>query len=246
MICKSFFFEILEEGLFMKSKKILLITFFLASFLFGSKAVYAGQSCSYHIDSSEIESASIRGLGDFVYCQVGDDSKASCTTNNNASKMFEKNYSYSFRQSYIEITNCPPKIYQCFQGQSNICQLYVDKPSASRNPFCFEYNLDTKYDPTLPDSKPDNNCEGLFSDKLLKKLSEYFNILKIVVPIIVIVLSSLDFAKSVLNSDSDDFKKSQIKFAKRLVLSVVFFLLPIILNFILQAVNSSMSTCGIG
>lgn len=114
---------------------------------------------------------------------------------------------------------------------------------------CSEYKLKEKrtHDLSGDITKPiENDCQGVIGDALLKKLTLYFNILKIVVPILVIVLSFLDFAKSILSSDNDALKKSQITFSKRLLLAVVFFLLPILVNFLLKLINNSITTCGIG
>ena len=108
--------------------------------------------------------------------------------------------------------------------------------------YCFHYIYNYNYNPL----HSPNNCEGVFGSELLEKLQSYFNIFKSVVPIIILVLSILDFASSILNSDNDQIKKSQLKLVKRLVLTAIFFLLPIILNFILGLINSSVSTCGIG
>lgn len=240
----------------MKSKKILLITFFLASFLFCCDAVYAVQNCYYFLDSSKTEEASMNSFGPTLAFTVDEDDTSGyhveyTHSNNRRRYNDDSQYKNKFKELYSFSNNCPSSVYQCYNfNVTSMVASYnylsaVDK-TVPITTTCFEYILNSSYKPEPGNPKPDNTCESLFSEKLLKKINEYFNILKIVVPIIVIVLSSLDFAKSVLNSDNDDFKKSQIKFAKRLVLSVVFFLLPIILNFILQTINSNMSTCGIG
>lgn len=239
----------------MKSKKILLITFFLASFLFGSKAVYAVQECKYIIDSSKSEEAFKKfGMGvELIFNVYPGENRVDVVRFNNYKFHDESSYTDVFNELYFQSgNNCPQKVYQCrrimLQHQTGSdLDIYLSKTVDPRHSgdICFEYNYFADSD-VKPTPNPDNTCESVFGEKLLEKLNEYFNIFKIVVPILVIVLSSLDFAKSILNSDSDDFKKSQIKFAKRLVLSVVFFFLPIILNFILQTINSSMSTCGIG
>lgn len=107
---------------------------------------------------------------------------------------------------------------------------------------CDEIKLiSSDYNGIEVDPDASKTCEGVLDDELTKKLTELFNILKIVVPILVIALSSFDYARSTLNSDSDGFKNSQIMFAKRLVLAVIFFLLPIIIN--LSLINSNLSTC---
>ena len=95
-----------------------------------------------------------------------------------------------------------------------------------------------------------NSCKDLIPLELIDKLNEYMTILKIIVPIIVVVTGILDFAKAVLGSDDDLLKKAQAKFIKRLIIAVVFFLLPILIKFMLDIVNNvwnvfSGDTCGV-
>lgn len=97
---------------------------------------------------------------------------------------------------------------------------------------------------------PVDDCGTLIGKELMDKLQEYFNIIKIVVPIIVIVFSVLDFGKVVLSSDADEMKKAQAKLVKRLIIAVIIFFIPLFVNFILNMVNSVFSfisgdNCGI-
>lgn len=89
--------------------------------------------------------------------------------------------------------------------------------------------------------KPEVSCSDFKT--FIDKLNEYFSILKIIVPILVIVLSILEFAKVIFNSDSDEMKKAQLKFVKRLILAAVFFLLPILITAILNLISGSNIFC---
>lgn len=86
-------------------------------------------------------------------------------------------------------------------------------------------------------------CEGLLGDELLDTIDMIFTWVKIAVPIIVIVLGSLDFGKAVLLNDKDALQKAGITFVKRCIVAVAIFFIPTILNYILEWVDSS--TCGI-
>lgn len=92
----------------------------------------------------------------------------------------------------------------------------------------------------------DNYGEKIDCDSLrvfLDEMQKYFDILKVIVPILVVALSILDFSKVILNSDSDEMKKAQSKFVKRLILAVVFFLLPHLINFLLNLILETGVFC---
>jgi len=70
--------------------------------------------------------------------------------------------------------------------------------------------------------------------------------MKYVAIILVIVFSILDFTGAVASQDNDILKKSVKKLMIRLILCVVIFVLPTILEFVFTLINVySPSTCGI-
>lgn len=81
-------------------------------------------------------------------------------------------------------------------------------------------------------------------------LSMVINIIKILVPIVLLVLGSIDFVQAIFAQDESAIKKAQSKFIKRLIIAVVIFLIPSILKVILGIANSvwswiSPDFCGI-
>ena len=64
-----------------------------------------------------------------------------------------------------------------------------------------------------------------------------FFILKIVVPIILIVMGSIDLAKAVVASKDDEIKKAVGSLVKRAVLGVLIFFIPTILNFVVELIG---------
>lgn len=83
------------------------------------------------------------------------------------------------------------------------------------------------------------NCEDIFGedDVLKDMLKVIISLIKIVVPIILIALGSLDFAQAVFASSEDKMKKAQSKFIKRILIAVVIFLIPSVLKFLLVIAN---------
>ena len=88
--------------------------------------------------------------------------------------------------------------------------------------------------------------DGKFTDK--KSLGYFlqmtFNIIKYIVPIILIVLTLVDFLKAIASSDKEIIKVATGKLTKRTIIALVIFLIPTILNLILGLVTTH-GTCGI-
>lgn len=99
---------------------------------------------------------------------------------------------------------------------------------------------------TLDDLKEDLNsynqatdCVGILGDPGNEEtvawlLQQILNYIKILGPILVVILSSLDFAKAIIASDDENMKKAEKKLMIRLVLAVVLFLIPTLVNVMLS------------
>lgn len=97
-----------------------------------------------------------------------------------------------------------------------------------------------------------NSCDSILGsvnnhDAPAYYLNFAFNILKYIAIIALFVLTVLDFAKAVASSDNDALKKALQKTIKRLVICIVIFFLPRLINFILGLLGIvDDPTCGIG
>ena len=94
------------------------------------------------------------------------------------------------------------------------------------------------------------SCEELIGDELKGYIQQIVNIIKIVVPILLIVFGTIDFGKAIFVNDEGEMKKSQTKFIKRLIIAVAFFLVPTLLTLILNIAHNiwpsiEASLCGI-
>ena len=88
----------------------------------------------------------------------------------------------------------------------------------------------------------DTSKEGSFG-WLLQKLLNY---IKIAGPILVVLLSALDFIKAVASSEEDAFKKAQSKLVIRLVAALALFLVPTFVELLLGLINGiNDPTCGL-
>ena len=70
-----------------------------------------------------------------------------------------------------------------------------------------------------------------------------FDFCKIVIPLLIMGLSSYEFIKAVTAKDDKGLKKAASTLLKRFALAVVFFFLPVILNWFLDLLGTNSSVC---
>ena len=105
-------------------------------------------------------------------------------------------------------------------------------------------------------SLPSTNIDYEYKYKVkcedFEALHTIYLILEIAAPTAVIVFGSLDYAKAVMASDIEKMEKSKKKFPKRLLLLVLFVLVPILIQIMLNLfsktndsidVNTSLMIC---
>ncbi len=85
-----------------------------------------------------------------------------------------------------------------------------------------------------------DDCEDLFGDspELLDLIKSIINLFKILIPIILIGLGILDFAKAIFAGSEDVMKKAQSKFIKRVLIAVAIFLVPSLLKLVLSIADN--------
>lgn len=93
-----------------------------------------------------------------------------------------------------------------------------------------------------------DNCNQIFDMTeghfgwLLQKLLNY---IKIAGPVLVVLLSALDFIKAIASSSEDAFKKAQSRLVIRLIAALALFLVPTLVELLLGLINGlSDPTCG--
>lgn len=92
-------------------------------------------------------------------------------------------------------------------------------------------------------------CEQLLGSKdtkgtVMHLLSDIYGIMRIAAVILVIVLGMLDFTSAVAASDSDKLNKAGKIFTKRLIILLVFFLIPNLVNLIITIAFGPSYICG--
>lgn len=77
-------------------------------------------------------------------------------------------------------------------------------------------------------------------------IQQIMNYIKVIGPILVLLLSSIDFIKVIVKSDDDAMAKAKKKLIIRLILAVLLFLIPTLVQALLGVYGiSSDPTCGI-
>ena len=90
---------------------------------------------------------------------------------------------------------------------------------------------------------PSTRC-GM-SGRLILFIGKVVKWMKYLVPVIVIVLSIIDFIKATGADKEDEIKKAQNKFIRRLIIAALIFIMPFIIEFVLNKMGFDASGCGI-
>ena len=86
---------------------------------------------------------------------------------------------------------------------------------------------------------------GSFHRKIPELTNWFFIILEIVVPVILVILGVIDFAKSITGQKEDEIKKGQNIFIKRLITAVLIFFVVAIVKFVIGLVSVPGESNGI-
>ena len=82
-------------------------------------------------------------------------------------------------------------------------------------------------------------CEQNGVRKTFQIVGYILYIAKIMVPLILIILGTIDFAKATISSDDKAPKDALAALVRRIIIAVIIFLIPTILNFLLGLVNGA-------
>ena len=88
-------------------------------------------------------------------------------------------------------------------------------------------------------------CSGIFSNSLMDDINKYvFTPIKYLVPLALLVLTSIDVAGIVFSGKKDGVEKAKNNFLKRTIAALIIFFAPNIINLIAGIVNErSIASC---
>lgn len=78
---------------------------------------------------------------------------------------------------------------------------------------------------------------------VLTDLQNVFDFIKIVVPLLIIGLSSYDFVKAVTAKEDKGVKKAFQTLLKRMACAIILFFLPVLIEFCLELVGINSNVC---
>ncbi len=90
-----------------------------------------------------------------------------------------------------------------------------------------------------------NDCNVLGND-LLEILQEVFKIIKICVPILCVILIMIDMLSAVIGDNTKTVNEALNRSIKRLIIGIVIFFIPTVVNLLLNMSGYITGTCGIG
>ena len=126
------------------------------------------------------------------------------------------------------------------------CKSYISIMSVSDScmDICLNLSNNLKKDGVLiEDNKVKTKCS--MSEDIVSMIYNVFKWMRYIAPVLVIILSILDFIKALAAQNDDDMKKAQGKFVKRLIVASLLFLIPLIINFTLKTFGFYHSGCDI-
>lgn len=88
-------------------------------------------------------------------------------------------------------------------------------------------------------------CNQLLSKDVVDILKYIFLIIQIATPIIFIILSMMDFTKAIASSKKDGLSDAFARLVKRFLICAAIFLVPSLINFIIDVTGISDGVCGI-
>ena len=180
------------------------------------------------------------GNDDYIY--FADYSADKRASNGNCKKIFCTNTDNEKCQpDSIDARQCPQFTLIDESSRDYYCQNVMRSRNFTDNclQVCMRYlKVENKFTNSV-------TTECGFSVKLLVWIENILRWIKYIVPVVLIVLSILDFMKALASEKEDEMKKAQKHFVIRLVAAVLIFLIPIILSFVMEKMGFSAESCGI-
>ena len=103
------------------------------------------------------------------------------------------------------------------------------------------YKLNQCTDDNEVITKPDKTGCELIPSKIMEYINEAMSIIRIAVPALLVGLIIFDFASALFASSEEKMKKAQGKVIKRIIIAIIIFFVPALINLVLNIVNDVWS-----
>ncbi len=172
------------------------------------------------------------------------------TTTCRITKDSNNNYVANIKDQKIEITNMStfnpnsPPSYIIKDGVTGKYSFSEKADSSGNNKI---YTLASKISEfgNLSIGEIEKTCEAIFGEDFIYFVKKnVLNVIYIVVPILLLVLTTIDFVKVVMSNEKDGVKKAGTRFGKRVIAAILIYLTPTILIFLAEIMGASpISDC---
>ena len=109
---------------------------------------------------------------------------------------------------------------------------------------CLDLNTELLYLEGTTDPNNTGDTCGL-SKRLVSWILNIVKWAKYIIPAILVILGIIDFIRAIASDKDDEMKKAQGRFIKRLIAAALIFIVPFILEFVLDKMGFEVSSCGI-
>ena len=236
-------------------KMLMLIMFFV--FMLSVHIDVKALTCEYNKDSNGMVLRLSKGSDNYWQLDTGDSSYGS---------RFRFFFASDSKLSSSTMTNCPSVIYYGCDGRSATCTI-SENNNVSSNTIKGSLNLKNGSSNVGGGSTGNNKtpnyslgifggvtgnetCPAIFGsasdpDSIFGFMSKYiFTPIRWLTPVILIVLTSLDFAKAIFVDEKDGMGKAKSNFGKRAVAALIIFLAPTIVSILLTLIDgANVSQC---
>lgn len=250
-------------------KKFYFILFFLFNIFVGIDLVVADTTCTYSTDSVN--------YFHITYNETSFSATITDRDGNNLEKSyipdpinptpgieleFDSGFTFDKWMDAVNSSNsdnsCPYSIvigyYRADMG-TGYNNLYFIQDSKGKWPrtsekvaMCTNCNLNGNIEDIFGDDF--DNCGDLIGTDVINIINEVLDYIKILVPITLIALGIFDFLRAIVSSTEEDMKKTQKTFIRRLLVAILIFLAPYLINAFISIINdvagfTNGGTCGI-
>ena len=192
----------------------------------------------YENNKSECQEVLIFGE---VFSDSTEDYGSSCRTYDNFINDLKENYTYCLndKSKCLNYKSLKDKI----SGFCRSITTYASYDTSACLRKCLNYKSDILNKVETNNEEIDGECG--FSGKLIQFIGNIIKWIKYIIPVVVIVLGILDFIKAIAGDKEEEIKKAQGKFVKRLIAAALIFIIPFILEFVLNKMGFDANGCGI-
>lgn len=120
-----------------------------------------------------------------------------------------------------------------------------DQNHTQVTPIPGDYDKDPTQDEPIINPVDKTDCNNIFQNEFGEFLKSIYDLVKFAVPIIILGFAIVDFLKALASQDDNEVKKATNKLVKRLIIGVLIFVIPTILDFVLKIAGIDFGVCAL-